>query len=411
MIALLTLLSACGGKPSDTGEPTGPPTGTASVEIPGDGVDEDGDGWFDEYGVGAREDQLPLFEGPYHAIAEGTVDEEGWLIAATSGTREFLAPFPGVYVWEQGVYGFPYILGAPATDTRFASAMAGLDHFFAVTPLAADPDLAIAFYTLPPSVPIGEFDDVDGTGLGIALRAADVDASGDPALLAGDGTNARLLFPPWTSPSSPGRWIGAGKELGDTADFDGDGANDVSLGDGTSAWVVPGSVVGSAQVAEVGVQISPDSGYTATGAGFAAGDVNGDGYQDLAIPGTGDPDDRGAIWLLAGPVDGNRSAADALATVAGTYPGEHCSTVASAYGDRVAVGCPGDAHLPGRMGLFGFNVLSGQVTMEDAEDSWVGDDRGSELGSALAGGFDVTGDGRRDVAALGDDMFLIPGVP
>ncbi|WP_229400784.1 FG-GAP repeat protein [Micromonospora okii] len=104
-------------------------------------------------------------------------------------------------------------------------------------------------------------------------------------------------------------------------DFNGDGYDDLAIGDSDEVdprnkahaggvWIIPGSptglVVGSAShfnQSSEGVQGEPES-YDRFGGALAAGDINGDGRDDLAIgaygEAIGDKADAGAVYVLFG---------------------------------------------------------------------------------------------------------------
>ncbi|WP_229400785.1 FG-GAP-like repeat-containing protein [Micromonospora okii] len=108
-------------------------------------------------------------------------------------------------------------------------------------------------------------------------------------------------------------------------DFNGDGYDDLAIGDADEVdprnkaqaggvWIIPGSssglVVGSAghfNQSSDGVQGEPES-YDRFGGALAAGDINGDGRDDLAVgaygEAIGDKADAGAVYVLLGGAAG-----------------------------------------------------------------------------------------------------------
>ncbi|WP_243715465.1 FG-GAP-like repeat-containing protein [Micromonospora sp. KC207] len=108
-------------------------------------------------------------------------------------------------------------------------------------------------------------------------------------------------------------------------DFNGDGYDDLAIGDSDEVdprnkahaggvWVIPGSatglVVGAAShfnQSSPNVQGEPES-YDRFGAALAAGDINGDGREDLAVgaygEAIGDKADAGSVYVLFGGTGG-----------------------------------------------------------------------------------------------------------
>ncbi|MES2645135.1 MAG: MopE-related protein [Myxococcota bacterium] len=140
-------------------------------------------------------------------------------------------------------------------------------------------------------------------------------------------------------------------------DIDGDGVNDLIIGaygDNSSpgaAYVVFGPVVGDLDLSLADATFIGEDNADAAGISVAsAGDVNGDGFDDVLIGAVEDDDggeDAGAAYLVYGPVSGelDLSLADVKLTGAGAGDGVGCAVAAAGdvnadgYGDLVVTMC------------------------------------------------------------------------
>ncbi len=156
-----------------------------------------------------------------------------------------------------------------------------------------------------------------------------------------------------------------GDHLGDSVasagDLDGDGSPDLVVGaykeDGGdhgsgSAYVLHGPVSGLYGVADVDATLVGEGYETWAGQGQGlarAGDVNGDGYDDLLVGAWGENqggESSGAVYLVLGPVT-DLSLADASARFIGESARDHAGVATRAVGDvngdgydDIAVGSP-----------------------------------------------------------------------
>ena len=207
-----------------------------------------------------------------------------------------------------------------------------------------------------------------------------------------------------------------------TGDFDGDGTADLATGghsytgvDVGGAWVVHGPITsGDQSLDDVGTYLAGERVGDMAGFCVAAGDVDGDGYDDLAVgaieshAGTGE---YGRAYLLSGPVTAG-DLVDATAVMEGTVSGEwfgYDLDMADVTGDGrqdLVIGAPFDASVESEGGrvLIALGPVSGALTADELETELWGYVHEGHAGATLASG-DLDGQGFEDllISASGRD--------
>lgn len=196
----------------------------------------------------------------------------------------------------------------------------------------------------------------------------------------------------------------------DLVDLNGDGQADLLAtgmngpesedGRGTVAWFM-GPVEGTVRVSDASGELLGRS-ESIIGQGMSTGDVDGDGYLDLAA--SNFEDGATGAYIFAGPIDGALSLDDAVAFI-----GEEVTTNgAGSYLDLGDVDNDGKADLLmgawqtpdntkiGQAYLF-MGPFAGDLTMDSAQASWGHDGTESAFGGSVSITPDTTGDGTADI--------------
>lgn len=285
-----------------------------------------------------------------------------------------------------------------------------------------------------------------GEGLGERLRAGvDLTADGFTDLVSsGRGADRVALFAgPLLSATAPSLSLvaeGAATELGaalTVGDLDGDGLPELIVGapgagDGTlqgSVYVFAGPLSPDTRLEDARVVIVGEEPGARAGAAIAAGELDGDGLQDLLIGGpgpTGSTTSRGAVWALWG--------GGSLAGITGSLSvaAAELRAEGSAEGDRLgsAVLCPGDfdrdgvndavaeaprapvpVASPGGLAYVWPGDLVGNLSVDAlSRGSFGGEFTGSVTGLSATAPGDLNADGSPDLLfTLGDDNSEDPG--
>ncbi len=208
---------------------------------------------------------------------------------------------------------------------------------------------------------------------------------------------------------------GFGYTLGEVADLTGDDVPDLTFSRdhaGQGVWVVPGGPLPRyADVRGVGWLLVNEGGEASRA--MATGDVTGDGVNDLVIGTPFANADGGEVFVVAGPITGDGSLADAVARIRPMGPHERCGISVEVLQDQngdghdeVVVSCPDwreqGVDGPGRVELYSGAEVVGELDADDAALvlHTVNDDRAravDHFGFTVEADLDLTGDGLQDL--------------
>jgi hypothetical protein len=269
--------------------------------------------------------------------------------------------------------------------------------------------------------------DVDGDGRDDLLVGASGDGEGGAYagaayLVLGPVTGTLDLARADAKLVGEGSTDSAGTSVSGAGDVDADGHDDVLVGaplryEGGSytgaAYLVSGPVTGTLDLGFADAKLVGESGsgYWAAFQGVSgAGDVDGDGHDDLLVGGCLDDEgapNAGAAYLVLGPVSGTLDLSLADAKFVGEDQDDFvgCSVSgagdvdADGHDDLLVGGAWNDAH--GRINAGAaylvLGPVSGTLDLSLADAKLVGENRSDYAGDRIADAGDVDGDGHADL--------------
>ena len=208
----------------------------------------------------------------------------------------------------------------------------------------------------------------------------------------------------------------AGTAVSTVGDTNGDGYDDVIVGAtglemggyfAGGAYLVLGPVSGTLDLSDADAVLYGESLYDfAGGSVSAAGDVNGDGYDDLFLGAPGEASSNGAAYLVLSPVSGTVELSASTAKLTGEAPHDRAGDSVSTAGDVNGDGY--DDLLVGALfqdaggddagaAYVVHGPVSGTLDLSVANAKLVGEYADSWAGMSVSSAADMNGDGYGDV--------------